>query len=404
ILHNRYEKKKYKKITVILMCALLITAVGCSKRKSVDMGDITSEATENTGEYEISTDKSSIKESLGVPDVWQEDIATSVGDSATVRIYAEVIVPDISDVKVLEVKQKEADREFWEPYINKMGFDEIQYLGNYFDDEATIRAKLAKEGCAGVVYSGEGYLAKRNNLCYIVSFSKEGLLHILTCEPCDRSKFPQKCSIEFDALEQTVYDELEKMGITGFKMASIHDTAYHEIKMDGSGMGAAVDGGYVVTLEKCVDGVRIASRDYFHNNIFDFKEREDASEVTYLAEYAEEFIRLEINDEGIVYMEYFAPSDVTEIKASNVKLLDFEQVQQVYRNIIINSQVDKESIVLLKKLEFAYFKVPSKDDVDTGSIIPVWILSDGESDCTRFIIINAIDGTVFQTYRPVFNE
>lgn len=408
---------KYNKIFAAGLCIILITLSGCAKREKVDMSDITSEGTASTmgdAEYNVSTDKGHIKESLGVSDVWQEDLTTSDGGGATVRIYAEVVVPDVAGVNVMETKPKEVNGEFWEEYINKMGFDEA-----YPYDIEKAEELFTSDELGELAYKGDGYLATRNTVRYVISCYKisygEKNNEVLECAPFRFREFIRdrevegvgigfddyksnsavnRCSIPEDNLEETLYGELDKLGISDMGISEITQLHWGITEVDGTEENYL--DGYSVLFSRNIGGIDVVERDSYFNNIFNFREDKDTPEVKYVDEYFHEYVRIYINDEGIIYMEYNNPRYISAVKAENVKLLDFEQVKDVYRNVIANSEVDRESIVLLKKLEFAYFALPNEDDITVHTIIPVWILSDGDAQSERFIIINAIDGSVIQ--------
>ncbi|MDE6025590.1 MAG: hypothetical protein K2G45_09060 [Lachnospiraceae bacterium] len=401
---------KIKKISIMIMCVIMATVSGCTKREKVDMSDVSSVGTDNNEEYEISTDKGSIRESLGVPEIWQEDLATSRGGGSTVRIYAEVIVPDVTGVNVVETKPKEVNREFWEEYINALDFDEV-----YPIESEEAKGKFTQKELEILSYKGDGYVATRNNVRYVISANKVSYSDVIECDTFTNHDFIRgrevdsvvlgwdeykgnstvnRCSIPEDKLEETFYGELKKLGISDMSISEITQLHWDVTELDGTEENYL--DGYSVLFTKKIDGIDVADRYAYFDNIFEFSEEDGMPEVKYVDEYFQEYIRIYINDEGIIYMEYNLPSYISAIKAENVKLLDFEQVKEIYRDIITNSKADRESIILLKKLELAYFALPNEDDEAVRAIVPVWILSDGDVQSQRFIIINAIDGSVIQ--------
>ncbi|MCM1272646.1 MAG: DUF6034 family protein [Clostridium sp.] len=409
---------KIKKSTAVMLCVILIMLSGCTKREKVDMSGITSEEVESTSEeaenkkdYDISTAKGGLRESLDIPEVWQEDLATSGGSGSTVRIYAEVIVPDVTGVNVMETKPKEVNQGFWDEYINGMEFDEV-----YSIESEEAKGNFTEKELEMLSYKGDGYVAIRNGVRYVISAYKEVNSELIECVPFSYGDFikdrevkelslgwqgymagydvDNRCHISEDTLEETFYDELGQLGISDMRIEEINILRWYITEKDDRETNYY--DGYSVLFAKNIDGIDVADRYAYFNNIFEFSGEEGMPEVGYIDEYSQEYVRFYINDEGIISMEYNAPRYISEIKAENVKLLDFEQVKEIYREIITNSKADRENIILLRKLELKYFAIPNEEDTNVQNIVPVWILSDGDTQSERFIIINAIDGSVIQ--------
>ncbi|MDE6026228.1 MAG: hypothetical protein K2G45_12350 [Lachnospiraceae bacterium] len=475
----------HKKIVLLFVMGAMLTFTACGKREKVDMGDVTSEdvptqqdankedstsseAVDDTRsgvaepEYKLSTGKDKIKDRLGVEDMWDEALESSVGEDIDVRIYAGVTVPDVTQMDVTEIEYRNVNTENREEIITSFGFDGIYYRDRKYLSKELIKKELdslkkerdmmtkdseawkkstkiyesyedmEKQFASEIGALESAYKDAPEELTVATDFTdsyylacKNGVLYFVTAdancirwEPYDDKdvlrknveadrvsvtpamkaedpydKIENKCETPIEALEEKAKKYLEDLGYQGFEVTLINDMKWNVYTCEYEYMNEPKESfydGYYIILRKTVSGVEIA--DGFNNNMFSFPGEEDVTNINYQIEY----VTLAMNDSGVICLEGWNLSKVTDVKAMNVELLNFEQVKERYRNVIKNSHVRGNTDILLKEMKLAYCSYPSPTDNRKHLYIPVWILSDGEDVSEKFVVINAIDGSIIQ--------
>ncbi|MDE6024146.1 MAG: hypothetical protein K2G45_01695 [Lachnospiraceae bacterium] len=458
-----------RKIALVVIVASVFTMTSCNKRKPVDMSETSGKQTEDS-EYSISTSKEKISKRLGVEDNWIETLSTNNG--RTVRIYAEVIVPDSANLKVYKAKKVNFDEELIENYINVGNFDALYYFdeasipkevwrgridnikkqwentknnsGSYNDmvaddypaliDEMEQKYNSALDDYkVAEAYDKQEYIGKKNNHIFSVDvydndfgwalynlnygwFSKgypEGFPgyadddnHFISLDleagVENGNKAGNKCSVSYDEVDEVVNKYVDDFGLTDFKISSVDALCWEKYTWDElKQIGESENwyDGYQVILKREIDGAEVAcSGQPVGYNAFSFGDLSNTIEVELIkgAPYGnEESVRLVFNDSGILMFDHSSPFMITDVITENVELLDFKQIKERFKTVIVNSNV--ENAVGLKTLELKYLMIYDSDDSKVFSIIPAWFLSDGKKDHMSgdpCIVINAIDGSM----------
>ena len=106
---------------------------------------------------------------------------------------------------------------------------------------------------------------------------------------------------------------------------------------------------------------------------------EEASETAYTSLWKEEYIRLDITDNGVENIIHNAPSDVLKVLNENVQLLSFEKILESFKTnskyIGIYSAPSKyleSREIHINEIKLGLMRVQIKDKQDEYMMVPVW--------------------------------
>lgn len=99
----------------------------------------------------------------------------------------------------------------------------------------------------------------------------------------------------------------------------------------------------------------------------------------YVFDYAEEVIRISVNDDGIIGIMWDSPSKEAEILSENVELLGFSQIQEIARKQLEHRfawQEGEENVaekrVNVNDIKLGMMRISMPNMVDEYMVIPVW--------------------------------
>lgn len=119
-----------------------------------------------------------------------------------------------------------------------------------------------------------------------------------------------------------------------------------------------------------------------------------------------EYIKISVNDDGIIGFDYYSPVEITETVVENAAIKSFGDVKQTFEKMMIVTKAGKDTTKVydIDRVRLSYSRISEVDSYDTGLIVPVWDFS-GECEiaCDGIILqkgkcealaINAIDGSI----------
>ena len=99
----------------------------------------------------------------------------------------------------------------------------------------------------------------------------------------------------------------------------------------------------------------------------------------YAFDYAEEVIKVSVNDDGVIAFRWDSPSKLAEVLSENVELLEFSKVQDIAKKQLENSfswQEDEENVtekrVIINEIKLGMMRISIPNKVDQYMIVPVW--------------------------------
>ncbi len=150
-----------------------------------------------------------------------------------------------------------------------------------------------------------------------------------------------------------------------------------------------------------------------YTTISDFQFNLNGSDPRYRQKTHQEYIRVIVYHTNIVDWMWLNPDTTGEVISSDVPLMPFEQVKDIFKQQVKDYYAawsfNDTLKIHIKKIELGLMKISEKDSDDECLIIPVWdfigteyvIFSgyeeDGDEDHT-YLTINAIDGTIIDRW------
>ena len=130
-----------------------------------------------------------------------------------------------------------------------------------------------------------------------------------------------------------------------------------------------------------------------------------------------ETLKIVVSKDGLEELFYTSPYEMGKTQVENVKLLDFEEIKQIYTEMMqykVSNQMDNEYLkdyqVNIDRITLGYARIynPAQDN-RSGLLVPVWdffgnseMTLNGEAEThdkssipnDSLFTINAIDGTI----------
>ncbi len=453
-----------RKLKYLVMISSLIFLSACGK-KEVDY-NVTDTGT-GTENQQSDALQGSIKEKIGAPDEWVEDIDTD----KMKRINAEIIIPDVSGMNVYDVKDIDYKNspEKKEEFIGKLSEGEVYYYGEGYEtkdyykeamDELLYQMKILEvnglsdqdsktsydiclssyndleelynnapeEPVKASNYEASEYLFTYNNIDYIVRFGEDSLFmqpknvgEVISEEDAEFlygeliTDEPNRCGISEDEGEDIALEFINHMEFGDFCKTDTYDMTFDVYEERNGIPGYHADtynNGYVYTFVRKVDDMLLSDYIYENSNMMYSEiselmgeEHTNHSSYSYVKNNKLEIIKIGVNDKGVVLVEYDGPTQITGTKAENVKLLSFDNVLSAF-----SYEIDARPIyekVTFRYMELCYMSFT--DDNGTRCIIPVWRLTDVSADSIiggedfSYVVINAMDGTVINVADNLFD-
>ena len=202
-------------------------------------------------------------------------------------------------------------------------------------------------------------------------------------------------------IEQKAAEAMEQMGLTEFKSCGgEYFTSFTEEK----GKMVPLAYAYGIHFTRVIDGIPVT----YTNNDGTTVEGNNAS-------WPYEHISLAYDDEGLVSFRWTDPYTVTDMSDEYVFLMPFEEIQQIFREMIQKKYSDFAQAGIdmkfqVEEIRLGYMRVMEKGNPTEGTMVPVWdflgtrTMNHTNSDepytetfggpCESFLTINAMDGTV----------
>ncbi len=337
-----------------------------------------------------------------------------------------------------------ADGTFIEKEMTEVGIDGS--LGTYqtlhttsapFEEKAmTFYVNNDVENPTGAVYSGRDEQGNYHTLAprsaASLGFKREDELYdfywqgnVLSevSELLETGEAAQGCELEAtpqqakDMVEQFLSDvQVEDMMIdtaflcTSNPMIQIGAGEYEGYRDDDPGQQA-----YVFRLLRQLDGVKTESTHSWSQTSVEIAQGDEKMAVG--KEWAYEYMIIAVDDDGICYLNWMAPLEITELLTQDTAMKPWSDIQSVFEKMIVIKNADYEKMESIKSLQLdithvslSLQRIMERDSYTTGLLVPVWnfygtttftdYTEEGErsikmdSYYNPLISINGIDGSV----------
>lgn len=425
-------KRNAKSILSVLLAMLLfIGLTGCNGEKNSQVKN-----PNQNGQQNLSGE--SLSEQLGVPSTLVEYFISDTGISV-ITVDAEVVVPDVSSVDVIEAIPRAFTDEEIEQFISRHSknvvwtdqltkeeykdygvqqdpIDPDHYRLWIYNDEVSYKPESKDDYSYHSIIVHYGLNQKTGKLTWTPKLeytnSSYNLQGYTDLWPLTNGK-ANGCTISFE--EAKNFADAEAHAISPvYEMTNFGQMAPPPNTKTGgetlSDISNAAGGGtpqyYAFRYTRHINGIPV-SDDYGGESMSNDYDYSSGLGV----------ITIFVNDEGVCYLDYHNPYDLGEVVQSNVELLPFDQILDVFANLGLLSiqhlerNADlQENTMDVYKIQLGYMAVRQPDNVNAYYYVPVWDFyghrvlfgTGGYAHGKEFgpvwgwseLTINAIDGTI----------
>lgn len=434
-----------KRIVLVASCLALLF-IGCDKEEVIyDMDNSSKENHLNEVDTtEVQKIDGNLAKQLGVTDtVWKETISTGEED---IYVNATITIPEVSDMYTLEVSEHyytpEEKKKLVEYFMGtdsvKVNVDKVptkewarkrielcdnvvrseypadqgSYAQSYLNEKKRLESIMsnlpAKEDVSDMItdYSENHYICNKDGVEYTLSFdvNKEENRSSWTMSAVDENDFSDRglypvydtSGLDNNLSKMTKEEACEKaevickdIGLEDMKAISAYDLLIQSMVVTSDSMENSRCDGYYIVLTRGIEGIAVNCTRYYGEDMYlDTEGMKNG--------YAPEKVIIAINDNGLLEMTYEG-CFTREAMGSPVKLLEYEQIQNIIRSELEHSEAQSNT---WRGLSLEYIRVWNEAKSDQYTYIPAWCFSvdapyeQWDSNPASYTIwVNAIDGS-----------
>lgn len=385
-----------------------------------------------------------LADQLGVTDtVWKETISTGEED---IYVNVSITIPEVSDVYTLEVSEHyytpEEKKKLVEYFMGtdsvKVNVDKVptkewarkrielcdnvvrsdypadqgSYAQSYLNEKKRLESIMsnlpAKEDVSDMItdYSENHYICNKDGVEYTLSFdvneeenrSSWSMSAVDEGDFSDRELYPvyDTSGVGNNLSKMTKEEACEKaeaickdIGLEDMKAISAYDLLIQSMVVTSDSLENSRCDGYYIVLTRGIEGIAVNCTRYYGEDMYLDTERMKNG-------YAPEKVIIAINDNGLLEMTYEG-CFTREAMGSPVKLLEYEQIQNIIRSELEHLEVQSKT---WRGLSLEYIRVWNEVKSDQYTYIPAWCFSvdapyeQWDSNPASYTIwVNAIDGS-----------
>ena len=283
--------------------------------------------------------------------------------------------------------------------------------GNEYDFQISGTADLGKDDVARITITKKINYPEYNSARFTGLYDNETIFELPLDEVCNKVIHKN-----FDAVNglSLGYDQALQIAEKAIMDMGLEDMRFADAQIIGKANATT-------NIDKWKDAYRFA----FTRQVENVQVTPDITSINYSEAlnkaWRNEYIEIYIDDTGIVKFTWTAPAEIKEVLATNVQLLSFEQMQNIFRNYIyIKGAYDEDEDIIsrqttITEVRLGLMQVQSTQS-DTGYLlIPVWdfygydvntysddtkLVLDESNELTivnhnvSYLTINAIDGSI----------
>ena len=112
--------------------------------------------------------------------------------------------------------------------------------------------------------------------------------------------------------------------------------------------------------------------------------------------YSFETMYFRITDQGVEQFIWNSPMELGEKQAENVTLLDYSEIEDIFKNQMALKLADVEdtTVIHVNEIKFGLMRVLNKDKQDEFTLVPTWDFISDVYGRSSILTINAIDGSI----------
>lgn len=439
--------KKYL-YSILLLFVVFLT--GCGTKDVVYDTENTVDGSTDEEEKESEAGSGSmLSETLGIPDGnWKEEIGSGA-DKILIRAMVEV--PEVTDMYTQEVsehyytpeEQKKIAEYFMDAdtiQVNKKAVttkEWVQKALNYYSDQLEVEEDVVpfggtkeyiamlsneKKRLEALIneipsindvsesvqdYSENHYIGSKGDVEYTLSFDVDAETNTSswTLEAVDGNNFTEGtigkyapwhnaasterndniCEMTKEQACLKAEELCRALGISDMKVAEVYDLVLLKENDETDGISIlefSEYNGYSIELTRNIHGVNVDIDLYYGDGTY-------LDTTTTEKPYDLEKVIVELNDKGIISMSYEGCMTAEDV-GNAVKLLSFEQVQEIFRKELEGLGGESDT---WRNLSLVYTRITDETMPDQYCYIPAWRLKGDSVAAKDNIWINAIDGS-----------
>lgn len=428
-------------MAVCVLAALIAGTFGCDRKEVEYNVEQAQTQTETDGAG------GSLAEQIGAPKQWNAEYDGNGGKISKIVVKADVKLPETQAeaVDALKMKSVKMSEDYKKAYLEKLSegniylFDESVRPKSYweaeifrceeamrmiqmpegtewYDDAVSFYLECIAEYQERYDAAPQDYVVAENfqgncyaipylGMDYQVQFSEDdGYISGIDLSVIDKRQLVEEGEAysyvnyvrgdkynaennQYVRTEEQIAGEvqtfLEGLGIEGFSAKTMNNL---EFKMDSRAWRDGCD----LFLYRNINGIYMDAGEceekemVFHNDEGDFTAMVEQPNI--------EFIRIYINDLGVIGMTYSCPKEETG-RIDDIQLLPFESIQDIAIDYVRNLEYSLNTSIYFNVMELCYCVFNDPEGTKECIIVPVWRLGTYEgSEYKVQILINAIDG------------
>ncbi len=418
-----------KKRAVLLAAVLGLTSLaGCGetpdtaivKRKeteSIEYTEVKNVSTES--DTEEGEQDNPLRSRLGAPQQYTADFGSDDG-KLKIHCDAKVEIPAVEQVSTYRVSQSDMTEEQMETFARVFSDGEIYDWASYpaekrAPDFGSMFANLGEQLQSAVVERADG---RKYDLFYKSTDPMPNMMELqMDAEGRDAISWNPRTSrsdrTEEEALSLAGITQEEALALAKEKVAELGIPGMEAalvqlgIHMDLLGDEYATDNaGWLINFTRTIDGIPIT---YTSDQGGAYEDMESEYET-----WGYEWLQMAVNGDGIQMAQCYNVYDIGEKTTENVQLINFDEVSQIFRQMMLTQNADMDSETReyqIDRITFGYTRIYDPNvDSRSGVLVPVWdffgsyrVKAEYEGKTMEYIsdsadmshlTINAIDGSI----------
>lgn len=379
-----------------------------------EVKNVSTESSTEEGEQE-----NPLRSRLGAPQQYTADFASENG-RLKVHCDAKIEIPSVEQVSTYLVSQSDMTPEQMETFARVFSDGEI-YDGESYPAEkraadfGRMSANLEKNLQSAIVERADG---SKYDLFYKSMDSTPNMMELqmdaagrdaISWNPrTSMSSLTEEEALSLAAITQQEAQVLAKekvaeLGIPGMEEALVQLGTH----MDMHGDEFTIDNaGWLINFTRTIDGIPVT---YTSEQGGAYEDMESEFET-----WGYEWLQVAVNGDGIQMAQCYNIYDIGEKTAENVQLINFDEVSQIFRQMMLmkSADMDRETREYqIDRITFGYTRIydPTVDS-RSGLLVPVWDFfgsycekAEYEGESVEYIsdsadishlTINAMDGSI----------
>lgn len=119
-----------------------------------------------------------------------------------------------------------------------------------------------------------------------------------------------------------------------------------------------------------------------------------------------EYIKILVDDTGLIEFWWFSPSKVVQILSEDLDIISFEEAFEIFKKNIFYSSVWAGGLcenvdINIERIEFGLVRIPVEDDINRYIMVPAWSFLGSKYEDSEiiqvdksFMVVNAINGSI----------